>query len=41
MIVFEKLQQVNDYTTVCLLDYNYLKNYYKMRAIDLSKKAST
>ena len=22
----------------CLLDYNYLKNYYKMIAIDLSKQ---
>ena len=26
------------YTTVCSLDYNYLKDYYKMIAIDLSKK---
>ena len=25
------------YTTSCLLDYNYLKNYYKMIAIDLNK----
>ena len=27
-----------DYTTGCLLDYNYFKNYYKMIAIDLSKQ---
>ena len=26
------------YTTVCSIDYNYLKDYYKMIAIDLSKK---
>ena len=28
----------NDYTTGCLLDYAYLKNYYQMIAIDLSKQ---
>ena len=27
-----------DYTTGCLLDYNYFKNYYKMTAIELSKQ---
>ena len=26
----------DDYTTGCLLDYPYLKNYYKMIAVDLS-----
>ena len=26
-----------DYTTGCLLDYNYFNNYYKITAIDLSK----
>ena len=26
------------YTTGCLLDYNYFKEYYKMIAIDLSKE---
>ena len=26
------------YTTGCLLDYNYFKNYYKMIAINLSKQ---
>ena len=29
--------QVDDYTTGCLLDYTYLKKYYKMIAIDLGK----
>ena len=29
--------QGDDYTTGCLLDYAYFKNYYKMIAIDLSK----
>ena len=40
MIAFEQLQQVqgDDYTTGCLLDYNYFKNYYNMMAIDLSKE---
>ena len=28
----------DDYTTGCLLDYIYFKNYYKMIAIDLSKQ---
>ena len=30
--------QGDDYTTACLLDYNYFNNYYKMIAIDLSKQ---
>ena len=30
--------QGDDYTTGCLLDYNYFSNYYKMIAIDLSKQ---
>ena len=30
--------QGDDYTTGCLLDYTYFKNYYKMIAIDLSKQ---
>ena len=38
MIILEKFQQVNDYTTSCLLDYIYFKNYYKMIAIDLIKQ---
>ena len=30
--------QGGDYTTGCLLDYRYLKNYSKMTAVDLSKQ---
>ena len=30
--------QGDDYTTRCLLDYAYFKDYYKMIAIDLSKQ---
>ena len=30
--------QGDDYTTGCLLDYNYFNNYYKVVAIVLSKK---
>ena len=30
--------QGDDYTTGCLLDYLYFKNYYKLFAIDLSKQ---
>ena len=30
--------QGGDYTTSCLLDYNYFKKYYKMIAINLSKQ---
>ena len=39
-MIFEKLStgQGDDYTTGCLLDYNYLKKYYKMIAISLSKQ---
>ena len=35
---FKKIatNQGNNYTTVCLLDYNYFKNYYKMITIDFS-----
>ena len=28
----------DDYTSGCLLDYTYFKKYYKMIAIDLSKR---
>ena len=37
---FQKIAagHVDDYTTGCLLDYNYFKNYYNMIAIDLSKQ---
>ena len=30
--------QRDDYTTGCLLDYNYFNEYHKMIAIDLSKQ---
>ena len=30
--------QGDDYTTGCLLDYTYVKKYYKMTGIDLSKQ---
>ena len=30
--------QGDDYTTGCLLDHNYFKDYYKIIAIDLSKQ---
>ena len=30
--------QGDDYTTGCLLDYNYFKNYYKLVATGLSKQ---
>ena len=29
--------QGDDYTTFCLLDYNYFTKHYSVRAIDLSK----
>ena len=43
LITYENIRKIvigqgNDYTTRCLLDYNYSKNYYKMKAIDLSKQ---
>ena len=39
--VYEKIIDVsrnNEYTTGNLLDYDYLKKYYKLIAIDLSKQ---
>ena len=30
--------QGDDYTTGCLLDYNYFKEHYRLIAIDLSKQ---
>ena len=29
--------QGEDYTTGCLLDYNYVKNHYRLIAVDLSR----
>ena len=37
MIIFVT-SQGDDYTTGCVLDYNYFNNYYKMIATDLSKQ---
>ena len=42
LITYDCIQNIaigqgNDYTTGCLLDYNYFKKYYKMIAINLSK----
>ena len=30
--------QGDDYTTGCLLDYNYFKDHFKMKTIDFIKK---
>ena len=39
-MVFKKIAagQGDDYTTGCLLDYNYFPKHYKMIAIDLRKQ---
>ena len=42
LITYDNIQKIttgqgDDYTTGCLLDYNYFNNYYKMISIDLSK----
>ena len=42
-VTYENIRKINtgqgdDYTTGCLLDYIYLKKYYRMIAIDLSKQ---
>ena len=39
MITFQELLKVrgDNYTTGCLLDYNYFNKHYKLVAIDLSK----
>ena len=41
MKILEELllvKEIDDYTTGCLLDYIYFKNYYKMIAVDLIKQ---
>ena len=43
IIIYDSIRKIetgpgDDYTTGCLLEYNYFKNYYKMIAIDLSKQ---
>ena len=42
-IMYENIRKIatgeeDDYTTVCLLDNIYFKNYYKMISVDLSKQ---
>ena len=41
--IYDNIQKIatgqgDDYTTGCLLDYRYFKNYYRVIAIDLSKQ---
>ena len=31
-------RQGKDYTTGCLLDYEYIKNHYRLIAVDLSRQ---
>ena len=43
LITYDNIRKIatgqgDDYTTGCLLEYNYINNYYKMMAIDLSKQ---
>ena len=42
-VTYENVREIptgqgDDYTTGCLLDYIYFKNYYKMIVVDLSKQ---
>ena len=42
-VTYENIRKIatgqgDDYTTGCLLDYIYFKNYYKMIALGLSKQ---
>ena len=42
-VTYENIRKIatgqgDDYTAGCLLDYQYIKDYYKMIAIDLSKQ---
>ena len=42
-VTYESIRKIatgqrDDYTTGCLLNYPYIKDYYKMIAIDLSKQ---
>ena len=43
LIIYDSIKKIvrgqgDDYTTGCLLGYNYFLNYYKMIPIDLSKQ---
>ena len=42
-VTYENIRKIatgqgDNYTTGCLLDYIYFRNYYKMLAVDLSKQ---
>ena len=42
-VTYENIRKIatsqgDDYTTGCLLDYQYIKDYYKIIAVDLSKQ---
>ena len=42
-VTYENIRKIatgqgDDYTTGCLLDYIYFKNYYKMIVVDLSEQ---
>ena len=44
-VTYENIRKIaigqgDDYTTGCLLDYIYCRNYYKMIAAELSKTTS-
>ena len=41
--LYEEIRQLTTgqgegYTTVCLLDYDYIKNHYRLIAVDLSRQ---
>ena len=43
LITYDKIRKIaigqgDNYTTGCLLNYNYFNNYYKVIAVDLSKQ---
>ena len=43
IVTYENIRKIttgqgDDYTTVCLLDYIYFKNHYKMIAVNLSNQ---
>ena len=43
LITYDNIRKIatgqgEDYTTGCLLDYDYIKKYYKIIPIDLSKQ---
>ena len=43
LVTYENIQEIatgqgDDYTTGCLLDFNYFRNFYKIITIDLIKQ---